>query len=80
MTIIDAVHGLKFATGAEETIVRLFEASSSFVDSVQKLTGCTLPTAERPRAAVVPPLGLSNRAVNNGQSILILSQDQECES
>ena len=69
MTIIDTQHGLKFASGAEETIVRLFEASSNFVDSAQKLTGCKLPLdKERPMAAVVPPLGLSNRAVNSGAS------------
>lgn len=72
MTIIDTTHGLKFATGAEETIVRLFEASSSFVDSVTKLTGCTLPLGERPMAAVVPPLGLSNRAVKGQRALFRL--------
>lgn len=74
LAIIDQEDGLSFASGAEETIVRLFDATRNFVESATSMSGVVLPNKEnRPLAAVVPPLGLSNRAVSNGESSLCKS-------
>ncbi|KAJ7638755.1 WD40-repeat-containing domain protein [Roridomyces roridus] len=57
---------LKFASIADEKVVRVFEAPRGFVDLAEKL-GVAVFTEEQhngPVAASVPPLGLSNKAVN----------------
>jgi elongator complex protein 2 len=66
LAILDAA-GLRFASGADETIIRLFEAPSNFIERMAHL-GCPgLPeSSSRPNFAIVPPLGLSNRSVPQG--------------
>ncbi|KAJ7047434.1 WD40-repeat-containing domain protein [Mycena alexandri] len=57
---------LKFVSIADEKVARVFEAPRGFVDLVEKL-GVAVFTDDqhdRPVAASVPPLGLSNKAVN----------------
>ncbi|GAA5820497.1 hypothetical protein JCM11251_003017 [Rhodosporidiobolus azoricus] len=58
---------LQFVSGADEKIVRVFDAPGIFLQSLQKLCGIDFGEAEkrkeRPMAANVPPLGLSNRAI-----------------
>ena len=67
LAILDTEHGLRFASGADETIIRVFDAPRNFVETMQKLNGCTLPDAsQRPVGATIPPLGLSNRATSSG--------------
>ncbi|KAJ6614307.1 WD40-repeat-containing domain protein [Mycena sp. CBHHK59/15] len=53
---------LKFVSIADEKVARVFEAPRGFVDLIEKLEH------NRPVAASVPPLGLSNKAVNNGEA------------
>ncbi|GAA6063331.1 hypothetical protein JCM10212_003917 [Sporobolomyces blumeae] len=55
---------LQFISGADEKIVRVFDAPKVFVSSLKKLSQVVAgDEADRPMAANVPPLGLSNRAI-----------------
>ncbi|GAA5824680.1 hypothetical protein JCM5353_000803 [Sporobolomyces roseus] len=56
----------QFVSGADEKLVRVFDAPKVFVDSLKSLSGVDLGDSEgRPMAANVPPLGLSNRAITS---------------
>jgi len=58
----------QFVSGADEKLVRVFDAPKVFVDSLKGLSGVDLGDSEgRPMAANVPPLGLSNRAITSEQ-------------
>jgi elongator complex protein 2 len=64
LALLEPKTGLRFASGADETIIRLFEAPANFVERLQDLGCHGLPDAStRPNSAIVPPLGLSNRSV-----------------
>ncbi|KAI0939553.1 hypothetical protein AcV5_000934 [Taiwanofungus camphoratus] len=56
---------LRFVSIADEKVARVFEAPREFVELCNNLRVSNLDTdgRERPRAATVPPLGLSNKAV-----------------
>ncbi|OBZ76308.1 Elongator complex protein 2 [Grifola frondosa] len=61
---------LRFVSIADEKAVRVFEAPREFVDVINNLGVAQLVSIdeERPRAAAVPPLGLSNKAIAEGNS------------
>ncbi|TFK28799.1 elongator complex protein 2 [Coprinopsis marcescibilis] len=69
--LLDAVFisDLKFASIADEKVVRVFEAPRTFVESLEKLEVSSFPEAEhaRPAGASVPPLGLSNKAIGESE-------------
>ncbi|GAA5984289.1 hypothetical protein JCM10908_006126 [Rhodotorula pacifica] len=55
---------LQFVSGADEKIVRVFDAPKLWVQTLKTLSGVEAgDAASRPMAANIPPLGLSNRAV-----------------
>ncbi|GAA6050328.1 hypothetical protein JCM3770_002965 [Rhodotorula araucariae] len=55
---------LQFVSGADEKIVRVFDAPKLWVRTLRELSGVNVGDEEsRPMAANVPPLGLSNRAI-----------------
>ncbi|BGP24984.1 RNA polymerase II elongator complex protein 2 [Rhodotorula toruloides] len=55
---------LQFVSGADEKIVRVFVAPRVWLRTLKTLSGLDLgDEEERPMAANVPPLGLSNRAI-----------------
>ncbi|GAA6028373.1 hypothetical protein JCM8097_007000 [Rhodosporidiobolus ruineniae] len=56
---------LQFVSGADEKVVRVFDAPGVFLRSLRTLSGVETGKGEegRPMAANVPPLGLSNRAM-----------------
>ncbi|GAA5868103.1 hypothetical protein JCM3774_001022 [Rhodotorula dairenensis] len=55
---------LQFVSGADEKIVRVFDAPKLWVQTLETLSGVDAgDAASRPMAANIPPLGLSNRAV-----------------
>ncbi|KAF8450443.1 WD40-repeat-containing domain protein [Boletus edulis BED1] len=58
-----------FASAADEKVARIFEAPRGFVETVKELgvRGVVESTEDRPVAAHVPPLGLSNKAVSEAQ-------------
>ncbi|XP_036331221.1 probable elongator complex protein 2 [Rhagoletis pomonella] len=59
----------KFASGAEEKIVRTFQASTNFIENFRRITGAQSDAEgdalleTLPKGASVPSLGLSNKAV-----------------
>ncbi|RKP26433.1 WD40-repeat-containing domain protein [Syncephalis pseudoplumigaleata] len=58
----------QFASGADEKVVRVFDAPASFVRSLAALTeqvDLLADVESRPAAANLPPLGLSNKAVES---------------
>ncbi len=61
--------GARMASGAEEKVVRVFEATRSFVENLGTITG--IESGEKSKlmaqGASVPSLGLSNKAVMEGQ-------------
>ncbi|KAI6105643.1 WD40-repeat-containing domain protein [Pisolithus sp. B1] len=56
-----------FASVADEKVVRVFEAPGSFIETVNSLGvgGVVENDRDRPAAASVPPLGLSNKATSD---------------
>lgn len=64
---VSCLSRLRYISGSEEKTVRVFDAPDTFVESMHALGGTTsLRSAEngqRPNAATVPALGLSNKAV-----------------
>ncbi|KAI9593713.1 WD40-repeat-containing domain protein [Syncephalis fuscata] len=71
----------QFASGADEKVVRVFDAPASFVRSLASLTEHSdlLSDAEsRPAAANLPPLGLSNKAVtSHGDGSMLEGDDND---
>jgi elongator complex protein 2 len=71
LTFTPSQNRLQFVSGADEKIVRVFDAPGVFLSSLKKLSGVEFAEGEkegRPLAANVPPLGLSNRAVASASS------------
>ncbi|PIL36810.1 hypothetical protein GSI_00500 [Ganoderma sinense ZZ0214-1] len=62
---------LRFVSVADEKVARVFEAPREFVEVVNNLAVAQLDSGEetRPRAAAVPPLGLSNKALTDVSAI-----------
>ncbi|KAJ7283716.1 WD40-repeat-containing domain protein [Mycena rebaudengoi] len=60
------LEALKFVSIADEKVARVFEAPGGFVELAERLGVTTFAQDQRnrPIAASVPPLGLSNKAVN----------------
>ncbi|KAJ3283623.1 Elongator subunit elp2, partial [Borealophlyctis nickersoniae] len=73
------VHKYGFVSGADEKIVRVFEAPATFVSSLRNLTGevddedTVRRSGERPMGASIPALGLSNKAVYEADTALSAS-------
>ncbi|KAJ3153042.1 Elongator subunit elp2 [Geranomyces michiganensis] len=68
------VHGYGFVSGADEKILRVFEAPRTFVQSLANLTKEAEDAeviSKRPVGASVPALGLSNKAVFEGALTII---------
>ncbi|KAI6119406.1 WD40-repeat-containing domain protein [Pisolithus croceorrhizus] len=61
-----------FASVADEKVVRVFEAPGSFIETVNSLGvgGVVENDRDRPAAASVPPLGLSNKATSDASSLV----------
>ena len=58
-------------SGAEEKVLRAFSAPSTFLDNLARITGVQVTAQERQGAAQgasTPSLGLSNKAVYQGQT------------
>lgn len=63
---------LRFVSIADEKVVRVFEAPQTFVDALNGLKVAQFSQedqGERPAAASVPPLGLSNKAVKDASIV-----------
>ncbi|TFK93928.1 WD40 repeat-like protein [Polyporus arcularius HHB13444] len=62
---------LQFVSIADEKVARVFEAPREFVEIVNNLGVAQIDSGEeaRPRAAAVPPLGLSNKALTDVSAV-----------
>ncbi|EMD41027.1 hypothetical protein CERSUDRAFT_44275 [Gelatoporia subvermispora B] len=65
---VEFLDNLRFVSIADEKVARVFEAPREYVETVKNLGVAEFNEDEttRPRAATVPPLGLSNKAINEG--------------
>lgn len=74
MQTVAMLERYRFASGAEEKIVRNFQAPGNFVENLRRLSGLPLSDPDDPsgnailastsKGASVPSLGLSNKAVH----------------
>ena len=54
----------RFASGAEEKVIRVFRSTRNFRENFEAITGYNVGETEgEPEGAAVPALGLSNKAV-----------------
>ncbi|KAJ1526983.1 hypothetical protein ONE63_008528 [Megalurothrips usitatus] len=65
----------QYASGAEEKVVRLFKAPGNFIENFQRICGVNEKNVDEllaaaPAGASVPSLGLSNKAVFNGETMV----------
>ncbi|KAI8390089.1 WD40-repeat-containing domain protein [Blakeslea trispora] len=77
------VHDWQFVSGADEKVLRLFDAPRSCVQSLAQLTDDAEVLSgieSRPVGANLPALGLSNKAVFEGDSVPQQEQSQEVGS
>lgn len=60
----------RIVTGADEKVLRVFEAPQTFLDSLSNIAGVSTKHSNVPRAsaAQVPALGLSNKAILEGET------------
>ncbi|KAI0637866.1 WD40 repeat-like protein [Trametes polyzona] len=70
---------LRFVSIADEKVARVFEAPREFVEVVSNLRIASLDSGEesRPRAAAVPPLGLSNKALTDASAVAEVNGDAD---
>ncbi|KAI0650069.1 WD40 repeat-like protein [Trametes meyenii] len=68
---------LRFVSIADEKVTRVFEAPREFVEVVNNLGVANIDPGEenRPRAAAVPPLGLSNKALTDVSAVAQVGGD-----
>nr|XP_002128650.1 elongator complex protein 2 [Ciona intestinalis] len=68
ITCLSMMHSLKFVSGADEKVLRVFEAPKNYLENLKSLTGFELIKTDmnHPEGATVPALGLSNKAVLAG--------------
>uniref|UniRef100_H2Y854 Elongator complex protein 2 n=1 Tax=Ciona savignyi TaxID=51511 RepID=H2Y854_CIOSA len=68
ITCISMMQSLKFVSGADEKVLRIFEAPKNFLENLKTITGhdLTPEACNQPEGATVPALGLSNKAVLSG--------------
>jgi elongator complex protein 2 len=64
------ISSLHFASGADEKVVRVFQAPQNFVDNFKRISGMDFhcQSDSLPLGATTPALGLSNKAIYNTTS------------
>ncbi len=65
LNCIDVLDPLRFISGADEKLLRVFEQPKSVAGMLQRLCGIEPPAQMMPDAASIPVLGLSNKATAN---------------
>ena len=79
MHCLALINSAKYVSGADEKVLRVFDASKNFIDNFEKLTGhIVLQGLDlAPEGATVPALGLSNKAVMTKQEPLISDRREQ---
>jgi len=70
MSCLAALPECRFVSGAEEKVLRAFQAPKNFLDNFHRLTGRKVLGVQSdllPQGASLPTLGLSNKAVFDGE-------------
>lgn len=81
MSSLAMISRYKFVSGAEEKVIRAFEAPFNYVENFRRICGIKFDDNEEviaPKGASVPSLGLSNKAVyssNNVNDVKVNSKD-----
>lgn len=66
LTCIASLGRFRFASGAEEKVIRIFQAPRNFLENLARISGIdvgALLDNSSPQGAAVPALGLSNKPV-----------------
>ncbi|XP_057878607.1 elongator complex protein 2 isoform X1 [Melospiza georgiana] len=73
----------EFVSGADEKVLRVFRAPKNFIENFSNITGipmeklCSRQSSDLPEGATVPALGLSNKAVFEGDMTIQPDEDEE---
>ncbi|XP_062356362.1 elongator complex protein 2 isoform X4 [Cinclus cinclus] len=73
----------EFVSGADEKVLRVFRAPKNFIENFSNITGipmeklCSHQSSDLPEGATVPALGLSNKAVFEGDMAVQPDEDEE---
>ncbi|RMC15730.1 hypothetical protein DUI87_07933 [Hirundo rustica rustica] len=73
----------EFVSGADEKVLRVFRAPKIFIENFSNITGipmeklCSQQSSDLPEGATVPALGLSNKAVFEGDMAVQPDEDEE---
>lgn len=77
MICVEPISNTRFVSGGDEKILRSFDLSKGVSDILQKFVGCQFTSSqELPESAALPALGLSNKAVSQGDN----EEDEDEES
>ncbi|KAK7186045.1 RNA polymerase-like protein II Elongator subunit [Paraphaeosphaeria sporulosa] len=63
LNCIDTVNNVQFVSGADEKLLRVFDEPRGVSEMLNKLCKIEAASADRPDAANIPVLGLSNKAI-----------------
>uniref|UniRef100_A0A8B9T7R2 Elongator complex protein 2 n=1 Tax=Anas platyrhynchos TaxID=8839 RepID=A0A8B9T7R2_ANAPL len=76
MRCLAMIGRFQFVSGADEKVLRVFRAPKNFIENFSNITG--IPhSSELPEGATVPALGLSNKAVFEGDMPAQPAEDEE---
>ncbi|XP_004935233.3 elongator complex protein 2 isoform X2 [Gallus gallus] len=83
MRCLAMIGRFQFVSGADEKVLRVFCAPKNFIENFSNITGipmeklCSRLSSDLPEGATVPALGLSNKAVFEGDISAQVAEDEE---
>ncbi|OXB80227.1 UNVERIFIED_CONTAM: hypothetical protein H355_011587 [Colinus virginianus] len=83
MRCLAMIGRFQFVSGADEKVLRVFCAPKNFLENFSNITGipmeklCSHQSSDLPEGATVPALGLSNKAVFEGDMPAQVAEDEE---
>uniref|UniRef100_A0A8B9FIF7 Elongator complex protein 2 n=1 Tax=Amazona collaria TaxID=241587 RepID=A0A8B9FIF7_9PSIT len=83
MRCLAMIGRFQFVSGADEKVLRVFRAPRNFIENFSNITGipveklCSHQSSDLPEGATVPALGLSNKAVFEGDMAVQPAEDEE---
>uniref|UniRef100_A0A3B5MYH1 Elongator complex protein 2 n=1 Tax=Xiphophorus couchianus TaxID=32473 RepID=A0A3B5MYH1_9TELE len=84
MQCLAMVGGFQFVSGADEKVLRVFQAPRNFVENFASISGISkeklLQSTSLPEGASTPALGLSNKAVFQGKMLSQHSKEEQFSS
>uniref|UniRef100_A0A663LNU6 Elongator complex protein 2 n=1 Tax=Athene cunicularia TaxID=194338 RepID=A0A663LNU6_ATHCN len=76
MRCLAMIGRFQFVSGADEKVLRVFRAPKNFIENFSNITGIP-QSSDLPEGATVPALGLSNKAVFEGDMAVQPAEDEE---